>query len=89
LTAADLNNARHAIASDAIAAGMLESIQIAGDRLLTAPPLAYNSSGPGQLLGVAGGFVNRIYTLGFLHRLCNGTVRLCIMPRCNQNQYCS
>ena len=73
LTPTELNKVRQVTASDPIAAGMLRSITTAGNRLLTAPTLVHNKSGPGQLLGVAGGFVNRMYTLGFLHRLCNGT----------------
>ena len=38
-----------------------------------APPLGHNVTGPGQMLGVAGAAVDRLYTLGFLHRYCNGS----------------
>ena len=60
-------------AADPIAAGMLKSVEAGGARLLSVPVLQYNKSGPGQLLDVAGAVVNRMYTLGFLHRLANGT----------------
>lgn len=67
-----LGELRAVVASDPVAAGMYESIHAAGTRLLAAKPLACNISGPGGLLGVAGGAVNRIYTLAFLYRYSQG-----------------
>lgn len=63
---------RKLVMADKVAAGMLSSIRTAGERLLSAPVLSCNISGPGGLLGTAGGLVNRIYTLAFLHRLDHG-----------------
>lgn len=61
------------VATDTVAARMLTSITAAGTRLLTAPMLTCNISGPGGLLGVASGAVNRMYTLGLLYRLSGNT----------------
>eukprot|EP01051_Picozoa_sp_SAG22_P013044 SAG22_NODE_1418_length_4469_cov_1.911670_1_plen_1205_part_10 len=72
LSSARLAALRKLVVADKVAAGMLSSIRTAGERLLSAPVLSCNISGPGGLLGTAGGLVNRIYTLAFLHRLDHG-----------------
>ena len=63
---------RSLVTTDPLAAGMYASIHASGTRLLTTSVLHCNISGPGGLLGVAGGAVNRIYTLAFLYRYSQG-----------------